>query len=57
MISVNPNIFGQSDMVLRYVILAMSGLLEVLTRSDLLKYLIYTEEFWVRLWAFLKNIR
>ena len=57
MISVSPNIFGQSDVVLRGVMLVVSGILEVLTRSDMLKYLIYTEEVWVQLWIFLKNIR
>ena len=49
MISVSPKSFGQSDVVLRDLMLAMSGLLEVLTRSDMLKYLIYTEEVWVQL--------
>ena len=38
-----PKIFGQSDVVLQDVMLSMSGLLEVVTKSDLLKYLIYTE--------------
>ena len=41
MISVSPKIFDQLDVVLWDVMLAMSGILEVLTRSDLLKYLIY----------------
>ena len=57
MISVIPKSFGQSDVVLRDVMLAMSGLLDFLTRSNLLKYLVYTEEVWVRLWTYLKNIR
>ena len=57
MISVSPNSFGQLDVIMRDVMLALSGLLEVLKRSDLLKYLIYTEEVWVQLWIFLKNIR
>ena len=60
MIYVFPKIgesFGQSDVVLRDVMIAMSGLLEVQTRSDLLKHLINTEEFWVQLSIFLKNIR
>ena len=57
MVSVSPKSFGQSDVVLRDVMLEMSGLLVVLTRSDLLKYLIYTEEVWFQLWIFLKNIR
>ena len=37
------------------VVLAMSGLLESLKRSDLLKYLIYTEKNWVQIWIFLKT--
>ena len=57
MISVSPKSLSQSDVVLQDVMLAMSGLLEVLTSSDMLKYLIYTEEVWVKLWIFLKNIR
>ena len=57
MISVSPKSFGQSDVVLQDVMLAMSGLLEVLTGTDLLKYLIYDEEVWVQFWIFIKNIR
>ena len=49
MIYVRPKSFGQSDMVLRYVMIAMSGILGVLTRRDLLKYLIYAEEVWIQL--------
>ena len=55
--SVSPKSFGQSDVVIRDVMLAMSGILEFLTRSYLLKYLIYTEDVWVQLWILLKNIR
>ena len=57
MISVSPKIFGQSDLVLQDVMIAMSGLLEVPTRSDMLKYLIHTEEVWVQPWISLKKIR
>ena len=57
MIYVSPKGFDQSDMILLNVMLAMSGILEFLTRSDLLKYLIYTEEVWVQLCIFLKDIR
>ena len=57
LVSVSPKSFGQSDVFLRYVMLAMISILEVLTRSDMLKYLIYTEEFLVQLWIVLKNIR
>ena len=42
MISVFPRSFGQSDVVLQDVMLAMIGILEVLTSSDMLNYLIYT---------------
>ena len=49
MIYVITKSFGQSDVVLQDVMIEISGLLEVLTRSDLLKYLIYTEEVWVKL--------
>ena len=55
MIYVFTKIFGQSDVVLRDLMLEMSGLLEVLTSSDLLKFLIYTEEVWFQLWVFLKK--
>ena len=55
MISVSPKSSGRSDVVLQDVMLAMSGLLEVLAGSDLLKYLIYTGEVWVQLWIFLKT--
>ena len=55
MISVIPKSFGHSDVVLRGVMLSISGILEVLTRIDLLKYLINTEEVWVQLWIFLKH--
>ena len=37
---VSPKSLGQSDMVLQDVIIAMSGLLEVLITSDLLEFLI-----------------
>ena len=49
MIYVSPKSFGRSDVVLRDVIISMSGLFEVLTRSDILKYMIYNEEVWVQL--------
>ena len=55
MISVIPKIFGKSDVVLRDFILAMIGILKVLTRSDMLKYLIYTEKVWVQLWIYLEK--
>ena len=54
----SPKIFGQSDMVLWYVMITMSGLFEFLTMSDIFEFLImiylfdlliYTEEFWVQL--------
>ena len=54
MISVFPKrieSFGQLDVVLRDVMLAISGLLEVLTRSGMLKYL------WVQPSIILNNIR
>ena len=44
-------------MVIWDVMLAISGILEVLTKSDMLKYLIYTEEVWVQIWILLKSIR
>ena len=55
MISVIPKSFGHSDVVIQDVMLAMSGILEVLTRSGLLKYLIYNEELWDQLWILLKK--
>ena len=51
MISVLLKIFGQSDAVLRDVMLEMSGILEVLSRSGMLKYL------WVQPWIFLNSIK
>ena len=41
MIFVSPKIFGQSDVILRDMILAISGLSEVPKKSDISKYLIY----------------
>ena len=42
---------GQLDVVLRDVVIAISGLLEVLARSVMLNYL------WVQPWILLNNIR
>ena len=55
MISVSTKKFGQLDVVLRDVMLEMRYLLEVLIRSDILNYMLYTEEVCVQLWIFLKT--
>ena len=64
MFFVSPKSFCQSDMVIWYAMIAISGLLEVhmmsgmfefLTMSDLFEFLIYTEEVWAQLWIFLKK--
>ena len=55
MISVSPKRFGHSGMVMRDVMLAISGLSEVLISRYLLNDLKYTEEVWIKLWIILKN--
>ena len=55
MIFVSSKSFGQSDMVLWNAMIAISGLLEVLTIGDLFEFPIKTEEVWVQLWLVLKK--
>ena len=54
--------FGHLDMIIWYVMITMSGILEVpmmsdmfefLTMSDLFEFLICNEEVWVQLWIVL----